>query len=203
VTIKRREFLTGGIAGLGSLAGGLARADRRGIGWGGAGLVGWPPSGTGSSRPAVLATAALSIYHIHTAEALDVTYREDGVLVPGALEEIDRVLRDFRTGESIAMQVELLDTLTLLRDGFGGRGRGRYEIISGYRSPRTNAALRRVTSGVAENSLHIRGRAIDVRLVGTPTERLRDAALALKRGGVGYYADSNFVHVDTGAVRSW
>ena len=99
------------------------------------------------------------------------------------------------------IDVALLDTLHELYTTFDGRGN--FEVISGYRSPRTNAALRRVTTGVAENSLHIQGRAIDVRLTSAKTPDLRDAALALRAGGVGYYQESNFVHIDTGEVRAW
>jgi uncharacterized protein YcbK (DUF882 family) len=143
----------------------------------------------------------LTFYHIHTAEKLDITYREHGALVPDALIEINRYLRDFRTEQIHDIDVELLDALHELYTTFDGRGN--FEVISGYRSPRTNAALRSVTSGVAENSLHIQGRAIDVRLTSAKTSDLRDAALALRAGGVGYYPESNFVHVDTGAVRAW
>jgi uncharacterized protein YcbK (DUF882 family) len=143
----------------------------------------------------------LSFYHIHTAEKLSVTYREHGEVVPAALDEINRYLRDFRTEQVHDIDVALLDALHALFTEFDSRGN--FEVISGYRSPRTNAALRHATSGVAENSLHIQGRAIDVRLTSAKTTALRDAARALKAGGVGYYAESNFVHLDTGNVRTW
>jgi uncharacterized protein YcbK (DUF882 family) len=143
----------------------------------------------------------LSFYHIHTAERLTVTYREHGALIPEALTEVSHYLRDFRTEQSHDIDVALLDVLHDLYVTYDRRGN--FEVISGYRSPRTNAALRHVTSGVAENSLHIEGRAIDVRLTSAKTAALRDAAIALERGGVGYYAESNFVHVDTGAFRTW
>jgi uncharacterized protein YcbK (DUF882 family) len=110
-------------------------------------------------------------------------------------------LRDFRTDQSHDIDVALLDTLHELFATFDNRGN--FEVISGYRSAHTNAALRHVTTGVAENSLHIHGRAIDVRLTSAKTSALRDAALGLARGGVGYYGKSNFVHLDTGAVRRW
>ena len=158
----------------------------------------------GAGRNAVAATVAaheLSFYHIHTAEKLTIAYRERGEVVPAALAEISRYLRDFRTEQVHDIDVALLDTLHTLYTTFDARGN--FEVISGYRSPRTNAALRHATTGVAENSLHIQGRAIDVRLTSAKTTALRDAALALKAGGVGYYAESNFVHVDTGNVRSW
>jgi uncharacterized protein YcbK (DUF882 family) len=143
----------------------------------------------------------LSFFHIHTSEKLTVTYRENGVLVPDALAAVNHYLRDFRTDQAHEIDVALLDALADLYAAFDGRGN--FEVISGYRSPRTNAALRHVTSGVAEKSLHIHGRAIDVRLTSAKTRDLRDAAVAQKRGGVGYYAESNFVHVDTGAFRTW
>jgi uncharacterized protein YcbK (DUF882 family) len=157
-------------------------------------------SGAGRSAAAV-AAHRLSFYHIHTAEKLTIVYREQGVLIPQALVEVNRYLRDFRTEQVHDIDATLLDTLHALYSTFDERGN--FEVISGYRSPRTNAALRHATTGVAENSLHIQGRAIDVRLTSAKTTALRDAALALKAGGVGYYAESNFVHLDTGKVRSW
>jgi uncharacterized protein YcbK (DUF882 family) len=185
--LSRRSLLTGSLSGIGALA-----VDRAFAG----------------PVPAALATPAttppggvLKLYHIHTGESLEVEYRRGHAVVSSALGDIDHLLRDFRADEEKPIDIDALDTLSLLYDQFGRRGR--FEVICGYRSPTTNAALRRVTSGVAKHSLHMSGRAIDVRLVGTRTNRLRDAALALKRGGVGYYASSNFVHVDTGAVRSW
>jgi uncharacterized protein YcbK (DUF882 family) len=158
----------------------------------------------GASRAALAATVPahrLSFYHIHTAEKLTVTYRENGVLIPGALKQINHYLRDFRTEQVHDIDVALLDALHDLYETFDGRGN--FEVISGYRSPHTNAVLRHVTSGVAEHSLHIQGQAIDVRLTSAKTAALRDAAIARAAGGVGYYPKSNFVHIDTGAVRSW
>jgi uncharacterized protein YcbK (DUF882 family) len=158
-----------------------------------------------AGRKAVAATQSpahqLSFYHLHTGEKLAVTYREHGTLIPEALAEINRHLRDFRTEQVHDIDIGLLDTLHELFTAF--EGRGNFEVISGYRSPQTNAALRDASTGVAEKSLHIQGRAIDVRLTSAKTSALRDAALALKSGGVGYYAESNFVHVDTGKPRSW
>lgn len=148
-----------------------------------------------------IAAHRLSFYHIHTAEKLDITYREHGEVVPDALVAINRYLRDFRTEQVHEIDVALLDKLHALFTTFDARGN--FEVISGYRSPHTNAVLRHVTTGVAEHSLHIEGRAIDVRLTSAKTAALRDAALALNAGGVGYYAESNFVHLDTGKTRSW
>jgi uncharacterized protein YcbK (DUF882 family) len=132
---------------------------------------------------------------------LTIPYRENGVVLPAVLTEINRFLRDFRTGEEHDIDVQLLDALSTLYERFDGRGH--FEVISGFRSPRTNEALRHVTTGVAKDSLHMSGRAIDVRLTSAATDELRAAAIALKCGGVGYYPESNFVHIDTGAVRSW
>lgn len=146
-------------------------------------------------------TAALTFFHIHTAEKLKIVYREHGEVVAGAVEEVNHFLRDFRSGESHEIDVALLDTLAALYDTF--ERRGNFEVISGYRSPHTNEVLRKVSSGVAKDSLHMYGRAIDVRLTSAQTLKLRNAALALERGGVGYYPESNFVHLDTGRVRSW
>jgi uncharacterized protein YcbK (DUF882 family) len=157
--------------------------------------------GSGRVFGANVAAHSLSFFHIHTTEKLTVTYREHGVLIPDALAAVNLYLRDFRTKQVHEIDVALLDALHALHTAFDGRGN--FEVISGYRSPHTNAALRHVTTGVAENSLHIQGQAIDVRHTGAKTSALRDAALALKVGGVGYYSKSNFVHIDTGAVRSW
>ena len=158
--------------------------------------------GAGRCAAAVAAPAhRLSFYHIHTAEKLTITYREKGVVVPDALVEINHYLRDFRTDQTHVIDVALLDKLHELYTTFDARGN--FEVISGYRSPHTNEVLRHATTGVAEHSLHIEGRAIDVRLTSAKTTALRDAALAMQSGGVGYYAESNFVHLDTGNTRSW
>ena len=159
---------------------------------------------SGVARKAAAITAGanqLSFYHIHTGEKLKIAYRENGKVDADALVEINHYLRDFRTEQVHVIDVALLDKLAALYTTFDGRGN--FEVISGYRSPHTNEVLRHVTTGVAEHSLHIEGRAIDVRLTSTKTASLRDAALAMKSGGVGYYAESNFVHLDTGNTRSW
>ena len=165
-----------------------------------AGLAGFTPLRRAWATPTAEART-LSLYHIHTAETLKVTYREHGDLLPDALAEIKHFLRDFRNEQTHDIDVPLLDQLHDLYAAFGERGR--FEVISGYRSPATNAALRHVTTGVAEHSLHILGKAIDIRLTSAATKDLRTAAIGLKRGGVGYYPESNFVHVDTGPFRTW
>lgn len=158
-----------------------------------------------SVAPKTFAAAprTLAFYHTHTGERLRVTYVENGAPIPNALAEISHFLRDFRTGDVHPIDPALLDVLYLLRARAGDKGT--YEIISAYRSPKTNEMLRNRASdsGVAKRSLHMEGKAIDVRLTGVRTSRLREDALALHLGGVGYYPDSNFVHVDTGRVRQW
>ncbi len=143
----------------------------------------------------------LSFYHTHTSEKLDVAYAENGAYVPAALDEINRLLRDFRSGDVHPIDPRLLDILYGIRQRT--EARGRFEVISGFRSPATNELLRHQSQGVAQNSLHLRGQAIDVRLTGVPTRHLRRAAVAMARGGVGYYPTSDFVHIDTGRVRTW
>ena len=144
---------------------------------------------------------SLALDHLHTGERLRLVYYAGGAYVQESLDKIGYLLRDFRTDEVHAIDPALLDTLHALQSVCGSAA---FEVISGYRSPRTNEMLRRTGSGgVAERSLHLEGRAIDVRPTGCDTARLRTAAISLARGGVGYYPDSNFVHLDTGRVRSW
>ena len=145
----------------------------------------------------------LSFYHTHTGKRLDIVYSSNGEYIPSALEEINRFLFDFRTGDRAEMDPELLDFIYDVRQALGNDST--YQVVSAYRSPRTNEMLRgrSQNSGVARNSQHLLGKAIDVRLEGVRTSVLRDAAIALKRGGVGYYEASDFVHMDTGRVRRW
>jgi uncharacterized protein YcbK (DUF882 family) len=143
----------------------------------------------------------LSFVHTHTQEQLTSTYFVDGAYVPSELERINHLLRDFRTGDVHAIDPATLDILADLRTL--AQSEARYEVICGYRSPQTNAMLRQRSTGVAEHSLHMQGRAIDVRLSGFPTARLHELALGMRRGGVGFYPQSDFVHIDDGAVRSW
>lgn len=145
--------------------------------------------------------ATLSFYHTHTGERLRLPWVPAEARSGDLLDELRHLLRDFRTGESHPIDPELFDILHRLREATGGQGT--YEIISAYRSPHTNEMLRARGNGVAQRSLHMEGRAIDVRLRGVPTRRLREAALALQAGGVGYYPNSDFIHLDTGRVRFW
>lgn len=143
----------------------------------------------------------LAFYHTHTGETLDIVYSEQGAYLPDALAEIHHLFRDFRTGDTHPVDPALLDVLHDVQNTTGGSGR--FEIISAYRSPATNRMLASQSHGVADHSLHLKGRAIDVRLPGVRTVDLRRAGLRLAGGGVGYYPESDFVHLDTGRVRSW
>jgi uncharacterized protein YcbK (DUF882 family) len=152
------------------------------------------------SGHAATAPRSLSFYHLHTHEQLQITYFEQGEYVEGALAQIDHILRDFRSGEVARIDPALLD---ILHAAASACEHSRFEIISGYRSPTTNASLADKSAGVARNSLHMQGRAIDVRLSGYDTAKLRGACIALGLGGVGFYPAANFVHLDTGRFRSW
>ena len=143
----------------------------------------------------------LRLYHTHTSEKLDVVYHENGAYLPDAMSELNLVLRDHRSGDVIDMDRELLDLLHAAQQRLGSTGT--YEIISAYRSPATNEMLRRQGAGVAKRSMHLEGKAIDVRLTDARTRDLRQVGIELARGGVGYYERSNFVHFDTGRVRRW
>jgi uncharacterized protein YcbK (DUF882 family) len=145
----------------------------------------------------------LSFHHTHTGKRLNVVYWEDGNYVPDALADINRFLFDFRTGDRVEMDPTLLDLIYDVRASLGSDGV--YQVVSAYRSPQTNEMLRgrSAASGVAKKSQHVLGKAIDVRLEGVRTAELRDAAIRLQRGGVGFYESSDFVHMDTGRVRRW
>jgi len=154
----------------------------------------WVQAGTGGTR-------ALRFDNLQTGEKLNVEYFDAGRYLPDALSAVNRLLRDFRTGDVGAMEPALLDLL----HGLAAltHSKRAFQVISGYRSPATNEALHHRSSGVASGSLHMRGQAIDIRLADVPLATLRDAALSMRSGGVGYYAASDFVHVDTGRVRAW
>lgn len=144
----------------------------------------------------------LSFYNLHTGERLDALYWSRGDYVGRELRRVNHILRDFRTGEVMPIDLRLLDTLYELRRRMDSREP--FHVISGYRSPRTNAMLvSQSNGGVAKKSYHMRGMAIDVRLPERDLARLRRTAMAMKRGGVGYYPSSGFIHVDVGPVRYW
>ena len=142
----------------------------------------------------------ISFFHTHTGEHFDLCFNGRSCN-PLVKRKLFSFLRDFRTGDVHPIDFRLMDILLKIQRETGSQGV--YEVISGYRSPKSNAKLRARSSGVAKRSLHLKGQAIDVRLSDVPTRELRDVALSLKAGGVGYYAKSDFVHIDTGRVRCW
>jgi uncharacterized protein YcbK (DUF882 family) len=146
-------------------------------------------------------TRTLSFFHTHTNERLTVTFRRNGRVDEGALSQLNWFLRDWRVDKPAQMDPRLFDILwEVYRESGSSQP---IQIISAYRSPQTNGALRRRSSGVAENSQHMLGKAMDIRLPDVETGRLRAIAMKMQYGGVGYYASSAFVHVDTGSVRAW
>jgi len=146
---------------------------------------------------------SLSFIHTHTGEEMSLVYKMGDHFLPRSMASIAHLMRDFRSGDIHPIDPQLLDVLWKVQHSL--KNSRPFEIISAYRSPKTNMMLRNrsVHSGVAEKSMHLTGQAIDIRLPGSALSDVRDAAKELKRGGVGYYADSDFVHVDTGKVRYW
>jgi uncharacterized protein YcbK (DUF882 family) len=144
----------------------------------------------------------LRLYHTHTGEHIDIVYRRGEVYLPEAEEKLDHFLRDHRTGDVKHYDPRVFDILSDVAAAVG-HANAEIEIICGYRSEWSNEFLRARSAGVAKNSQHMQAHAIDIRIPGVDTLTLRNAALALGRGGVGYYPRSGFVHVDTGRVRTW
>ena len=159
------------------------------------------PSPASTSHLHTPAYKMLSFEHAHTGDKLKLTYFEQGNYIKGALQEINYLLRDYHTDDIHPIDTALLDQLFDLKQTLGVNKP--FHIVSGYRSPFTNAQLRKHSSGVAEHSFHMQGRAIDIRLEGIPTKTIKNAALAMAQGGVGYYPQNDFVHMDTGAFRTW
>ncbi len=158
--------------------------------------------------PAFAATGELrlAIRNVHNGESVDTVFARDGRFVPAGIDELNHGLRDWRTGEATTMDRRLLALLVQLRERLDLPGNRKIDLISGYRSPRTNAALRAAGgshTGVASQSQHMLGKASDIMVTGVPLDRLHAAALSLGGGGVGYYPRDGFVHVDTGRVRRW
>ena len=153
------------------------------------------------ARAQPMAPRVLRFDHTHTGEKLAIEYWKAGTYEDEGLAAINRLMRDFRTGDVHPIDPALLDLLHDL--SVVTETRSPFAIISAYRSPLTNATLHSQSDGVARNSLHLQGKAIDIRLADVALGDLRRAALSRRRGGVGYYAGSNFVHVDTGRVRAW
>lgn len=175
--LARRHLLSLGLAAFGSALGGRAFAGSGG------------------------AARRLSFENLHTGESVAVAYWSDGAYLAESVRRIDHVLRDHRTGDVHPIDPRLLDLLHRLRARLDTAAP--FQIISGYRSPATNATLADASGGVARNSLHTRGLAVDIRVPGRPLRAVRDAALVLQGGGVGFYPRSDFVHVDVGRVRAW
>ena len=155
---------------------------------------------TGATVP--VAQHRLLLFHLHTNERINIVYRQGDSYLPDAVNRLDHFLRDHRTGDVINLDPRLFDLLSDLTAAVGHPGT-EIDIVCGYRTPWSNEFLRRTTVGVAKHSQHMLGEAIDIRIPGVPTARLRDAALGLHRGGVGYYPQSQFVHVDLGPIRRW
>jgi uncharacterized protein YcbK (DUF882 family) len=142
----------------------------------------------------------ISFFHTHTEERFDLCFL-GRTCSPAEKRKLFTFLRDFRTGDVHPIDFRLMGILLKIQRETGSKGF--FEVISGYRSPRTNESLRSKSKGVAKKSFHLKGQAIDIRLSDVATKELRDAAISLKAGGVGYYAQSDFVHIDTGRVRTW
>ncbi len=176
--IGRRSVLRFGLAGLAGIAASPAFAALENVG-----------------------ERKLALHNLHTGETIRTTFWADGVFQIDALRDIDFVLRDFRTGEVEEIDPQLLILLHRISKMTGSSEP--FDVISGYRSPKTNATLASNSSGVAKRSLHMQGMAVDVSLPGMKLAHLRDAAKSIQAGGVGYYPKSNFIHVDTGRVRYW
>jgi uncharacterized protein YcbK (DUF882 family) len=168
-------------------------------GWAALSAAGVLADRAGAGEP--LEIRRIVLKNLHTPESLDVVFRRGSQYVPEALGAVQVLLRDYRNGEQHPIDPGLLD---YLYDAARAAGTDPlFSVISGYRSPETNRMLHERSNGVASKSLHMEGRAIDVRLAGVDCARLADQALGLQRGGVGYYRQSDFVHLDTGRFRTW
>jgi uncharacterized protein YcbK (DUF882 family) len=204
---RRRAFVLGGGALFGSaaLGGAVGLASRRPV------VTAAPAprlATAASSLPApaihtkvAADTRRLFLHNLHTGDTIKTVYWADGRYVDGALAEARHALRDWRNGAQHDMDPRLFDVLHDL--GARLEVDRPFQIISGYRSPESNAAMHAASSGVAKNSLHMQGMASDIRVEGVELAHIRKAALSLGRGGVGFYPVSDFVHVDTGRVRQW
>lgn len=186
-SVSRRKFL-----GFGALAAGSLVAS----------TVVTPASAAIFSRTSQFEGARrVSFRNSHTGETFSGVYRVGDKYLPDAFDQINIVLRDFRTNELFPIDPRVMDIIYTVHQTT--HQVEPYEVLSGYRCPKTNSGLRSHSEGVAKNSLHMTGQAIDLRLPGYDTKQIRNIAVALKAGGVGYYPKSNFVHMDTGDVRTW
>jgi uncharacterized protein YcbK (DUF882 family) len=183
------------------------QSDRRGFLKGGAialaALGFWTPDLAFASAPASMAIKGreMKLVNAHTGEKFTGEYWYNGKYLPDAFGEIKSVMKDHRTGERYPIDPRLMDIMYVMQHRLGNYTP--FEVFSGYRSEKTNAKLRKGSHGVARHSLHMTGQACDLNLPGTSLSSVRNAAIKLNSGGVGYYARSNFVHVDTGRVRHW
>jgi uncharacterized protein YcbK (DUF882 family) len=203
MTWNRRRVLQAGGALAGASAAGLLVGTVRGQAAAGSqDAANVPNAARGQgAKHVVEAPKHVALLNLHTDERLDIEYFRDGAYLPQALSAIEVLLRDFRTGERHAIDPQLMDYLLEVAHTLGVEPR--FSVISGYRSPLTNARLHEHSAEVAQHSLHMEGRAIDVRMKGVDCANLAAHALDLKRGGVGYYRASDFVHLDTGRFRTW
>jgi uncharacterized protein YcbK (DUF882 family) len=160
-----------------------------------------PAIGRAQELTASGAVRRAALHNLHTGDSFNEVFYANGTYVPDALAEGMRVLRDWRNGEEHAIDPRLFDALHAINTRLGSNRP--FQVISGYRSPRTNAMLHARSNGVAEHSQHMLGKAIDIRVEGVELRNLRAAALDVSAGGVGYYPVSNFVHVDVARVRQW
>lgn len=181
----------------------IYQSDRRGFLKSGlfvsAALGFWTPSLANAAKPGT--GREMRLVNIHTGEKFRGEYWYNGKYLPDAFGEIKALMRDHRSNEKFPIDPRLMDILYVLRHRLDSANP--FEVFSGYRSPTTNAKLRRLTNGVARNSLHMTGQAMDLNLPGMSLSNVRKAAIKLNSGGVGYYPSSDFVHVDTGRVRHW
>jgi len=182
--LQRRAFLKLGLAGAGAVS-----------------VLGPEALARAATPAAVSEPRRLILHNLHTAEKLDAVYWENGRYVPDAVAAAEKVLRDYRNGAEHEMDLRLYDLLHDVRTKLGTNQP--FQVISGYRSPKTNAMLHERSHQVASGSLHMKGMAMDVRVEGVALDHLHRAALSEKAGGVGFYPTSNFVHMDVGRVRQW
>ena len=160
-----------------------------------------PRAASAAIDPGPVPQRTLRFYNLHTTEKLETVYWREGEYVSGALEEINYLFRDRRTQDIHTIDTKLLDLLYTLRQHLDNNAP--FNLVCGYRSPETNAMLRKRSKGVAKKSFHLKGQAVDIRVPGLKTASLRKAAMALGGGGVGYYPRSGFIHMDVGPVRHW
>jgi len=188
-TLSRRRFLSLGVS----------------LGLGGIAAAGFVPAASASMMArddySMNGARRVSFRNSHTGETFSGVYRVGDKYLPDAFDQINIVMRDFRSNEIFPIDPRVIDIIYTVHQQT--RSHEPYEILSGYRCPKTNARLRRGGEGVAKNSLHMTGQAVDLRLPGFNTRRIREIAVSLRAGGVGYYPKSDFVHMDSGDVRSW